>query len=272
MKNKVRLLLVQNSSVLNNSEENFKNIQNLLKPYKDIPADLIVFPEVWASGWDCKNFANIAEDSESSEIIKFLSEIAIEFSSNVIGGTYIKRNMDGSLTNTCPVFDRDGKLIAQYDKMHLFSHFGCKEDNFIKKGDKPVIADTDVASLGLSICYDLRFPELYRAYASKGADILVNVAAWPQVRKNHWLVLQKARALENQSFVIAVSQAGQIKGDSYNLGYSMIISPNGDILAQLYEEEGVLDFEINLEDMLSLRKSFPVLNDRAQNYDISEVE
>lgn len=271
MENKIKVLIVQNCSVIGDKTANFKKVEELLEPYKNVGADLIVLPELWAVGWYCKSFPQSAEAEENSLTLDFLSQVAKKFSSNVVGGSYVKKYQDGKLTNSCPVFNREGELIAQYEKMHLFSHFGADEGKFASRGSKPVIAYTDVANLGLTICYDIRFPELFRIYAYNGADILINMAAWPKTRKNHWVTLQKARAIENQSFVIAVSQTGLIVDDEYNLGHSMIISPYGDVMAELGEEETVLEFEINLDEMKSLRDKFPILADKSDNYCNLEV-
>lgn len=270
MENKIKVLLVQNSAVIGDKEANFNKVKTLLKSYENSNVDLIVLPELWAVGWYCKCFPESAEEENDSKTLEFLSALAKKFNSNVVGGSYVKKHPDGKLTNTCPVFDRGGNLITQYEKMHLFSHFGADEGKYATKGSKQVIAKTDVAKLGLSICYDIRFPELFRVYTYNGADILINMAAWPKTRKNHWITLQKARAIENQSFVIAVSQTGLINNDEFNLGYSMVISPYGDIIAELGEEEAVLPVEIDLNDMKELRARFPILADRANNYSILE--
>lgn len=272
MENKINVLIVQNCAVICDKEANFKKIEEFLKPYENSNADLIILPELWAVGWYCKCFPESSEEENNSPTLNFLSNIAKKFNSNVVGGSYVKKYPDGKLTNSCPVFDREGKLISQYEKMHLFSHFGADEGIYATKGSKQVIAKTDVAKLGLSICYDIRFPELFRVYAYNGTDILINMAAWPKTRKNHWITLQKARAIENQSFVVAVSQTGLIKDDEYNLGHSMVVSPYGDVLAELGEEEAVLEFSIDLNEMKALREKFPILADRADNYSIMEDE
>lgn len=266
----IKVLIVQNCAVIGDKEANFKKIEGLLKPYENFNADLIILPEVWAVGWYCEAFTRAAEEESNSSTLRFLAGLAKKLNSNVVGGSYIKKYPDGKLTNNCPVFDRNGNLIAQYEKMHLFSHFGADEGKYATKGSKQVVATTDVAKLGLSICYDIRFPELFRVYAYNGTDILINMSAWPKTRKNHWVTLQKARAIENQSFMIAVSQTGLIKDNEYNLGHSMVISPYGDILAELGEEEAVLEYKIDLNEMKSLREKFPILADRADNYSILE--
>ncbi len=269
----IKVLIVQNNAILRDRAANYEKVIQMLKPYADKEYDLIVLPEVWAVGWLCPTFPEMAENFENNETLCFLSNMARLHNANVVGGSYIKKTADGKLYNCCPVFNREGNLITQYDKMHLFANYSNDEDKYITRGAKPVIAHTDIGKLGLTICYDIRFPELFRAYTFAGADILINVAAWPKTRPHHWINLQKARAIENQSFVIAVSQAGLIENDVYNFGHSMVISPFGDIIAELGEEEGILTAEINLAEMSELRKTVPTLKDRRiDDYKILEAQ
>ncbi len=270
MNNHIKILVVQNNAEIANRKANFDKILSLLTPYLGKKIDLIVLPELWSSGWYCVSYPQVAELNQDGEVLSFLSSLAKNFNANVVGGSYVRKEQDGPLKNTSPVFDRDGNLIAQYDKMHLYSHLGADEGKYAQRGEHPVIATTDVAKLGLTICYDIRFPELFRKYSLNGAQILVNVAAWPKTRKNHWVTLQKARTIENQSFVIAASQTGHIKNDEYNLGYSMVISPYGEVIASLEEEEAVLECDINLEEMVELREKVPTLFDIHSQYKFME--
>lgn len=272
MENSIKILIVQNSAVIAEREQNFKKVSELLQPYENTSPDLIVLPELWNAGWFCSSYPNVAEENGFGETVSYLSNMAIRFNSNVVGGSYVRKHSDSELRNTCPVFNRNGELIAQYDKMHLYSHLGANEGNYATVGNNPVIASTDIGNLGISICYDIRFPELFRKYSLNGADILINMAAWPKTRENHWTTLQKARAIENQSFMIAVSQTGKITNDEYNLGHSMVISPYGDIIASLNDEEAVLECEINLEEMHKLRDKIPTLLDVQKKYEFSEEE
>lgn len=266
----VKILIVQMQSVLGNKEENFNKITNLLKGKENYSPDLIVLPELFATGWYCDIYSKVAEDIDSSPTLDFLKGIAKKFRSNVIGGSFVRREKDGSIKNTCTVLNREGKLIAKYDKMHLYSYLGDTENLNSTRGETPVIARTDVGKIGLTICYDIRFPEIYRCYAYGSADILVNVAAWPLSRKLHWETLSRARAIENQSYMIAVSQTGEIQNGIYNLGHSAVISPLGEIVAELDYQEAVLEAEIDLEEMKKLRETVKTLSDRQNQY-IPEV-
>lgn len=267
----MKVLVVQNNAVIADKKASFDKVLKLIEPFSDKKPDLIVLPEVFAVGWLCNVFPREAEEETNSLTLKFLSSLAKNMNANVVGGSYIRKTSDGKLKNTCPVFDRAGNLIAQYNKMHLFSHYEALENKFVTSGKTGVLVNTDVGKIGLSICYDIRFPELYRAYANAGADILVNVAAWPKLRPHHWEVLTKARAVENQIFMIACSQTGKIAGDEYNLGHSAIISSFGDVISSVSEEECAFLSEIDLESMQTLRKNVPTLFDKHSEYRVLEV-
>ena len=262
----IKVLIVQMQSVLRDKKANFAKITRLLEGYKNSNADLIILPELFTTGWFCDIYDKVAENIKDSETIRFLSDIAKNFKANLIGGSFVRREDDGTIKNTCPVFDRNGNIIATYDKMHLYSYLGDTENLNSTKGEKPVIAQTDIGKIGLTVCYDIRFPEIYRCYAFGGADILVNVAAWPKSRKLHWETLSKARAIENQSFMIAVSQTGEIQNGIYNLGHSAVLSPLGETIASLNDEETVLTAEFDLTEMKELREKVKTLSDKHENY------
>lgn len=271
MKKDLKILVVQNGAVIADKKANFDRVSELLSPYQGKEVDLIILPEVWNIGWNCESFPEMAEVEDSSETLKFLSEIAALYKANVLGGSYIRKLVNGELRNSCPVFNREGNLLCQYDKMHLYSHCGAGEGKYVTKGDNLVMAETDVGKIGLTICYDLRFPELFRKYTFSGSDLLVNMGAWAKTKKTQWMALQKARAVENQSFMIAVSQTGVLLDGEPNLGCSMVVNPLGEVVASLDDNEGVLECTINLEEMYSLRENIPTLLDVCDEYKFLEV-
>lgn len=262
----VKVLIVQMQSVLGDKVANFSKVEKLLEGQEAYSPDLVILPELFATGWNCDIYSQVAETFEKSDILDFVKGIAKRFKANVIGGSFARLDKDGTIKNTCPVFDRQGELIATYDKMHLYSYLGDTENLNSVRGEKPVIVKTDVGKIGLSICYDIRFPEIYRCYAFGGADILVNVAAWPLSRKLHWETLTTARAIENQSFMIAVSQTGEIQNGIYNLGHSAVLSPLGETIAALDYQEAVLKAEFDLDDMKKLRETVKTLSDKHEKY------
>lgn len=263
----ITISMLQMSSVIGDVEANINKVTTLLNDNILNNTDVLVLPEVWTVGWSCKNFQKTAQNIENSSVIYFLSEIAKKYNTNIIGGSFITGN-NGLYYNTCPVIDRNGKLVATYSKNHLYSYYGCDEGKFITVGESPVIVDLDGISFGLSICYDIRFPELYRAYRKAGADILVNCAAWGSQKPIPWEVMTKSRAVENQCYMIALTQCGYIENGEYNLGESRIIDYKGEEIASISENEGIVSAEILLNDMYEFRDKCTILNDIKENYEV----
>lgn len=259
---KLKVLVIQNNAIINNKTANFKNIESMLSKYKDTKFDLIVFPEVFAIGWDCSKFIQNAENIEDSETIRFLQNIALSHRALVIGGTFIQESKDGSFKNSCPIIDKTGKLIATYDKIHLFSHKDSKEDAYVDSGNSLLVLNLGVTKIGISICYDIRFPEVHRFYSQKGVEVLINIAAWSNSKPMHWDIMHKARAIENQCYLIVANQTGKISNKDENLGHSMVIDPWGEAIEELGKDENCIACTINLSTLRELRENFPLLRDR----------
>lgn len=273
----LRILAVQMRSEIGDKEANFSKIENILENniQKYPGVDVIILPEVWTVGWKPSVFVDSAEDLNNSKTLKFLSGIAKKYDTNIIGGSFITKKGD-KYFNTCPVINKLGELIATYDKMHLFSYYGCDEGTFVENGLSPKIIEIDGVKIGLTICYDIRFPEIYRAYRKAGVDVLVNMAAWPKSRAVHWEALSKARAIENQSFMIALTQSGLIEeneqGGEYNLGHSRVIDYNGEVISEIVndigDEEGVMYSLLEFEEMYEFREKCTVLLDIHDDYEV----
>ena len=168
----------------------------------------------------------------------------------------------------CPVINKKGELVCTYDKNHLLSYYGCNEGKYIKRGDNPVLINLDGVKTGISICYDIRFPELYRAYRKAGADIMVNMAAWGASKKIPWDSMTTSRAVENQCYFVALTQTGALKDGTKNLGHSMIIDYKGDVLDEINIDEGWIFAEVDLNKMYEFRNKCTVLNDIKKSYEV----
>lgn len=274
MDKSLRILAVQMRSEIGDKEANFSKIENILKNniQKYPGVDVIILPEVWTVGWKPSVFVESAEDLNNSKTLKFLSDIAKKYDINIICGSFITKRGE-KYFNTCPVINKQGELIATYDKMHLFSYYGCDEGTFVENGSSPKIIEINGVKIGLSICYDIRFPEIYRAYRKAGADVLVNMAAWPKSRAVHWEVLSRARAIENQCFMVAVTQSGLIEenenGGEYNLGHSRVIDYSGEVISEIKnDEEGVMFASLEFEEMYEFREKCTVFLDIHDAYEV----
>jgi len=210
----------------------------------------------------------LAEDQSSSAILQFLSEQAALHQMTLIGGSLLMRGPSGRLRNSSPAFDASGCQLAMYDKIHLFdmNYKGesYRESELIEAGDHPTVIQAGAFRFGLSICYDLRFPELYRVYADNDCDVLCNVAAFTAATGcAHWQTLLAARAIENQAYMLAAAQCGTHPDGRETWGHSMIIDPWGEVLAELPEEEGIIIAELSKQRLDQVRQSLPCLQHRA---------
>lgn len=183
----------------------------------------------------------------------------------LVGSASVKIDDSGKTVNRQLLFDDNGELVSHYDKIHLFDvDVGdgqeYKESKYFLAGDKAVVAQTPWAKIGLSICYDLRFPHLYRALAKSGAEILAVPAAFTQVTgEAHWHVLLRARAIENGCFVIAPAQCGTHAGGRKTYGHAMIIDPWGNVLAEAGTDEGIIVAELDIDQVKKNRRKMPSL-------------
>ena len=217
-------------------------------------ARLAVLPEMWSTGYDYKRLAVLA--GETPRMLAELCQLAAELEMVVVGS--LPEKADGNIFNTAYVIDR-GKVAGSYRKLHLFSMMG--EDRFLGAGDRTLVVPTSVGHLGLAICYDLRFPELFRKLALEGADIVCLPAEWPKPRQEHWRTLLQARAIENQLFITAANCCG-LQGKLDFFGMSLLISSRGEILAEAGETETELTALFDFEEMASYRFQIPCFRDR----------
>lgn len=263
----IKVSMLQMSSIVGDIDANCEKIKNLLTSECKNFTDVLVLPEVWPVGWSCSKFHDSANNIKNSKIIEFLSNIAKKYNINIIGGSFIMKLHD-KYYNTCPVISRNGNLLEKYSKMHLYSYYGCDEGNYITPGDYPVIVELDGVKFGLTICYDIRFPEIYRAYRKAGADVLVNCAAWGANKPIPWEMMTKSRAIENQCYMIALTQCGHIENHEYNLGESRIIDFKGEEISSIMHNEGIITCNLDMTSMYEFRDKCTILNDIKDNYEV----
>lgn len=255
------------SSVIGDFKANCDKVSALVSNFYNntLPSklpDIIFLPEVWTLGWHTDCFREKAP--ENSGAVEFLSNIAKKYDVNIVGGSYIRKE-NGIYKNSCPVINRKGELCAIYDKIHLYSPDG--EARAVESGNTPLIINIEGLKIGLSICYDIRFPELFRSYiANKNKpDMLVNLSAWPKTRRAQYDCMAKSRAVENQSYFLALSQTGLIKDDVYNSGYSLLAAPLGETIAQLGEDEGWIFETVDTDIVKNIRDTYPNLDNKKVN-------
>lgn len=250
-----------------NSQENIKQNLNIAltlihKATKE-NVDLIVLPE---------NFLYIGDDKDicfsiNSHELNTIKQTAKEFSTIILAGSFPEDHPSGKPFNTSLLIDRQGHTIETYRKIHLFdvkigNSKEFKESSYVSAGEKIVTAKTDIGKIGLTICYDLRFPELYRNLALSGCEIIVvpsNFAA--QTGKDHWLTLLRARAIENGTYILAPNQYGKKYDGNLSYGHSAIIDPWGTVTAQSSDlEDSIIYADLDVNYVRKVREAIPNLN------------
>jgi predicted amidohydrolase len=268
----IKAAAIQMSSTPNKAE-NLETAEALIRQAVAAGAELVALPELFS----CHGLEKAYR--ENSEPIPgpttgFLGELAREFGVYVLGGSILEGEPEADmLHNTSTFFDPSGELAAVYRKIHLFDvkvqDREYLESNTVAPGREIVTAKAGPATLGLSVCYDVRFPELYRLLALRGAEILAVPAAFTlQTGKDHWELLLRARAVENQAYVIAPAQWGQKADGRWSYGRSMIVDPWGTVLATCPDRDGFALATIDLDFLDRFRTEFPALkNRRPETYD-----
>lgn len=240
---------------------NFQTARRLIAAAQPPPGSLVVLPELFATGFSMHVEA-IAE-APGGETGQFLSRTAREFGVYLAGGV-AARTATGKGRNEALLYGPDGSIQARYAKAHVFNPAG--EGEHYECGTAPVLAPWQEEKLALFVCYDLRFPEVFRLAALQGATVAVVIANWPTVRIGHWMTLLQARAIENQMFVVGVNRCGQTPKLAYD-GRSLIVDPLGKILADGGTAEGVIQATLDHRMLEQWRQEFPVLADtRAEHF------
>jgi omega-amidase len=251
---------IQNGQVAANLE----TLRDLIEEASDAGVRLCVLPELWASSFLGDDSAALIPEIEAAH--EQLREWSAEHGMCLIGSgnELVEEDGEQRLYNRAHVYDR-GELLGSYRKMHLFTPLG--EERWFQSGDEALLVDTDFGRLGIAICYDLRFPELTRHLYRQGAEIIVLPAQWPEARAAHWRILNRARAVENQCYVLACNRCGLepslVSGKDVKYpGNSIIVDPTGEILGQGNGEPGMILAEIQLRQVSLIRRAIPVIKDR----------
>mgnify|MGYP002869925586 CR=1 FL=1 len=253
----MRVSCIQMDMRLGAPEENFHHAEVLIAEAAP-QSDVIVLPETWNTGFfPRENLAELA-DEEGREVKARIGALAKKYDVHIVAGSVANRRSDG-IYNTAYIFDRRGQVLGSYDKTHLFTP--SHEDDYFRKGDHLTSFTLDGCRCGLLICYDIRFPELTRTYTVNGLDMLFVVAQWPNVRIPHLLALTRARAIENQMFVVCCNSCGRA-GETQNGGHSSIHNPWGEPLALAGSGEEILTADCDLSVLQGIRSSINVFRDR----------
>ena len=238
-------------------------VQNLDRAAKKVRqagnVDLIILPELWNVGFmSFDRYMSEAEDI-NGPTLGMLRELAKEVGAYVHTGSFVEKDGD-RYYNSSYLLSPQGEILANYRKLHLYG-YQSRENQILSRGDRIVVADTPLGKLGMATCYDLRFPEMFRRMIDLGAEVFLVCSAWPYPRLEHWLMLNRVRALENQSFLVSANCVGPNQGSVF-VGHSMMVSPWGVIMTSGGDEEMTLRAELDLGEVKDSRDRFPPLADR----------
>ncbi|MDQ0195174.1 carbon-nitrogen family hydrolase [Paenibacillus wynnii] len=253
----MRISLIQMDIAFGNPEANYSAVELKIREAAAGAPDCLILPELWTTGYDLTRLTDIA-DTDGGITKKFISSLAKKYGINIVAGSIAKMNSDG-ITNSMLVFNRQGELVGEYSKLHLF---GLMEEHlYLQPGESKGLFTLDgVPSAGV-ICYDIRFPEWIRAHMTQGAEVLFVSAEWPLPRLSHWRALLISRAIENQCYVVACNRTGTDPANTF-AGHSMIIDPWGEIVCEASESEAILSGVLDLDKVRLIRQQIPIFLDR----------
>lgn len=269
MSDKIKIAVLQTAV----HAEKMKNMEQLAK-ILDRPAlegvDLVTLPEMFNCPYDTKLFPEYAEE-EGDTCWKICSELAGKHKIYLAAGSVPEKDKNGKIYNTSYVFDRSGRQIAKYRKMHLFDiaveggqYF--KESDTLAAGDEPAVFDTEFGKIGLAICYDIRFPELFRILTDRGAGIVLVPASFNMTTgPAHWELLFRQRAVDNQVFMIGTSAARDESSGYVSWGHSIVTDPWGTVKVQMEDKENVYIGDLEMETVARIREQLPLLAHRRQD-------
>jgi deaminated glutathione amidase len=264
---RIRVACVQLTS-RDDKAANLETTEQLVSKAASLGADVVVLPEKWNAIGDAELLHAAAESLEDGESVGAMAAWARTHGVTLVGGSITERRAGREkLSNTCLVFDPTGEVVAVYRKIHMFDvevgGLVYRESDAEEAGDEPVACTAEGWKLGLTICYDVRFPELYRILALEGAELVTVPAHFTlYTGKDHWHVLLRARAVENQYYVAAAAQFGETRPGRPSYGRSLIADPWGIVLAEAPDEPGVIAAELDRTRLEDVRRKLPSLASR----------
>jgi predicted amidohydrolase len=253
----MKIAAVQLSVIENDPDATVDKARKAIRSCPD--ADLVMLPEIWQTGFMSFDRYEIDAQPLDGPLVNRLKALAKEMKVMLHTGSFVEKDGD-RLFNTSVLISADGEILGVYRKIHLFG-FQSKETQILTPGETPVVVETPFGNLGMATCFDLRFPELFRAMVDQGADMFLVCSAWPYPRLPAWIMLNRVRALENQCHLICANSCGMNKTSQF-VGHSMVVDPWGTILAGAGDEETIVQTTIDPDKTDTARKTFPGLAGR----------
>jgi predicted amidohydrolase len=253
----MRIASIQLAVVENDKTAAIDKAVNLIRRCKG--ADLVILPEIWTIGF--LSFGHYIPEAEdrNGPTLTAMRDAAREIGAHLHAGSFVEKDGDRCF-NSSYLISPDGDILANYRKIHLFG-YKSKETEILTPGESITAVETPLGNIGMATCFDLRFPELFRGMVDRGAEIFLICSAWPYPRLEHWLMLNRVRAMENQCFLISANCTGLNRGVQF-VGHSMVADPWGTVLAGGGDKEIIIQTEIDLADLRAARQEFPGLASR----------
>ena len=261
------ILNIQFTPIAGDKQANLKKVKDFIKGYCDKELDLVVMPEFFTTALDDNAMINDPEDENGGVVVEFLSDVAREFHTNIVCGSVMEKVGD-KLYNTTFVLDREGEIVGKYRKIHLFNYFGGNEGTYTTAGEKPLVVQLDFARVGVSLCFDIKFPMLYRELIKRGAEIIVSPSAWSlpksvsdkerEVFTQTWQAMNICRATESLIYFVTSNLTGRTNPYFDSIGNSMITGPMGDVIKNSGSEETAAYVDLDLSIIYDLKHKVPV--------------
>jgi omega-amidase len=253
---KLSITLAQMGVHLGEIKRNYMHVERWTEEAARRGSHIVVFPELWSTGYALMQAKELASTLNQGLFVQ-VAGLAKQHKISITGSMMEKRGVE--VANSAAFFASNGQTMGVYRKIHLFRLMD--EDRYLQPGSSPLVMDLPWGRTAMAICYDLRFPELFRRYALDDATLVIVPAEWPLQRVDHWRALLIARAIENQCYVVGVNSAGKT-GDTVFGGHSMIVDPWGKVVVEAGEDPQLLTVEIELDRVKEVRQAIPVFDDR----------
>jgi len=254
---KLTISLAQIDIALGDPATNLAKVADWVAEAARRGSDLVILPELWSTGYDLTRAPELASTMNEG-LVRQVGDLAAQHQIWVLGSTLVFTGA-AAPANRAILSDSTGETIAAYDKIHLFGLM--EEDQYLTPGASLTLTETPWGKAGLAICYDLRFPEIFRSYALAGASMILLPTEWPYPREAHWRTLLRARAIENQFYVIGCNRVGQDAKNTF-CGRSAVIDPWGETVVEAGDVEALLTATIELETVAEIRERIPIFKDR----------
>lgn len=261
------ILNIQFTPNAGDKQANLEKVETLISGYCDKNLDLVIIPEFFSTSIDDKSMVNEPEDENGGIVTDFLKTVAKRYNTNIICGSVMEK-VDDKLYNTSFVLNRDGEIVGKYRKIHLFNYFGGNEGTYTTAGDKPLVVGLDFARVGVSLCFDIKFPLLYKELIKRGAEIIVSPSAWSipksvsnkekEIFINTWKAMNICRATESLVYFVTSNLTGRTNPFLDSIGNSMITGPLGEVISNLENKEAADFVDLDMSVIYDLKHKVPV--------------